>query len=88
MREFACYIVDEGTDHRDRLTLTAAEVEDARRQARSNPITPLIVARIEQKAMGKGFSITSSPATLYDIAKQILLGRTSNGLSIHSHKSL
>ncbi len=72
MREFVCYIVDEAADQRDRLT---AEVENVRRQVRSSPITPLIVARIEHKAVGKGFSITSSPATLYDIAKQILLGK-------------
>ena len=53
MREFVCYIVDEAADQLDRLTLTVAEVEDARRQTRSSPITPLIVALIEQKALGK-----------------------------------
>jgi hypothetical protein len=84
MREFVCYMVDETADQRDRLTLTTEEVEDARRRARSSPITPLIVALIERKTLEKGFSITSPLATLYGIAKSILLGKR-KGSAIQGH---
>ncbi|BAH77572.1 AAA ATPase domain protein [Solidesulfovibrio magneticus RS-1] len=73
MRQFTLDIIDEATSQRERLLLTAREVDRLRREDDDTPLSLLLARHIEALARQRGFSLEGERAKIRDAARMLLV---------------
>ena len=75
MKDFVIGIVDEGARKKDYLVLSEQDLSEILREAGRNPVSPLIVRRMERRAFEKSYTLTGLKSELFRVARDILLGK-------------
>ncbi|MBF0397853.1 MAG: ATP-dependent Clp protease ATP-binding subunit [Desulfobacterales bacterium] len=73
MNNFLIEINDKQTFFKDHIIFSEKDLIESMQKAGKNPVTPLIVKKIEKKAKEKGCNINISEAEFFRIAKEILI---------------
>ena len=75
MKDFVIELLDKGTGKKDYLVLSDKDLLEIRREAGRNPVSPLIVRRMEGQAIEKSYNLAGLKKQLFRVARDILVGR-------------
>lgn len=75
MKDFVIELLDKSTGKKDYLVLSDKDLLEIRREAGRNPVSPLIVRRMEGQAIEKSYNLAGLKKQLFRVARDILVGR-------------